>query len=185
MRPNSIRSVCLLVCSGLVIVGAPVWAASASTSVEGVVVPGGPPPKVASTYPVNGSQVPAGILILKITFDQPMTADQWSYGHVEGAQFPLCLANPRLLADQRTFTLLCKVIDHQRYAIAINSPSDFKNQIGRSAKPALLQFSTTDVGPRSIQQALSQAGLTEVDEPIMGWRDDGVGVSQPPPIAGN
>jgi hypothetical protein len=184
MRLSSLRTLGLLVLSSLVIAAAPVRAASPSTAVAGVVVAGGPPPKVASTYPANGSAIPAGILILKIIFDQAMTPDQWSYGHVEGAQFPLCLANPRLLSDQRTFVLLCKVVEHQNYAIAINSPKDFQNQAGRSANPTVLQFSTTVVGPRSMQDALGQAGLTDVDAPIMTWRDAGVGVSQPP-SAGN
>ena len=45
-----------------------------STVVSGLVV-GGPVPKVASTYPAGGTEVPAGTLVLKIAFDQPMTPD--------------------------------------------------------------------------------------------------------------
>jgi hypothetical protein len=149
-----------------------------STQVGEVVVPGGPPPKVAASYPADGGSVPAGTLILKIVFDQPMTPDSWSYGKAPDAAFPNCLQRPRLLGDQRTFVLLCTVGAHKSYALQINVPRDFTNERGRSANPILLHFSTTDVGPRDIEDALQLAGLTPADDPIMTWKDPGGGVSQ-------
>jgi len=151
------------------------------TQVGEVVVPGGPPPKVAASYPADGSVVPAGTLVLKIVFDQPMTADGWSYGRSEGAAFPKCLQRPRLLGDLRTFVLLCSVAAHQSYGIEINAPRVFIGEGGRKAKPMLLHFSTTDVGPRDIHDALQLAGLTDVDDPVMTWRDSGAGVSRSTP----
>jgi hypothetical protein len=153
------------------------------TQVGEVVVPGGPQPKVAASYPADGAAVPAGTLVLKVVFDQPMTADSWSYARAPDAAFPNCLERPRLLSDQRTFVLLCAVNAHQSYAIQINSPRDFANDVGRTAKPAELRFTTTEVGPRDIHEALKLAGLTEADDPIMTWRDPGAGVSQSPPPA--
>jgi len=148
------------------------------TVVGEVVVPGGPAPKIAASYPADGAVVPAGTLVLKIVFDQPMTADGWSYGRTDGAAFPKCLQRPRLLGDQRTFVLLCQVAAQQSYGIEINAPRVFLGEDGRKAKPTLLRFSTTEVGPRDIHDALLLAGLTDVDDPVMTWRDSGAGVSQ-------
>lgn len=152
--------------------------AKSGTQVGEVVVPGGPPPKLAASYPADGAEVPAGTLILKVVFDQPMTAAAWSYGKAPDAAFPNCLERPRLLADMKTFVLLCAVNAHQTYAIQINTPRDFANAQGRTARPTEVRFSTTDVGPRDMHEALREAGLTEADDPIMTWRDPGGGVSQ-------
>lgn len=153
------------------------------TRVGEVVVVGGPGPKVSASYPADGAEIPAGTLVLKIVFDQPMTPDGWSFGRSQAAAFPHCLAKPRLLGDQRTFALLCNVLPHQAYALEINAPPDFKSEKGRSAKPTVLRFSTSDTGPRDIHDALLLAGLTDVDDPVMTWRDDGAGVSQSAPAA--
>jgi hypothetical protein len=166
--------VCASAASGLAPVGPP-------TQVGGIVVPGGPPPKVAASYPADGTSVPAGTLVLKITFDQPMTPDSWSYSPVLGAGFPNCLERPRLLGDQHTFVLLCAVNAHQDYAIQINVPKDFAAETGRTAKPAVLRFATDDVGPRDIHDALVLAGLTDHDDPVMTWKDPGAGVSRSGP----
>jgi hypothetical protein len=108
-----------------------------------------------------------------------MTADGWSYAAVPGEKFPHCLAHPRLLGDRRSFVLLCNVFTNQAYALQINAPSAFKSAHGRSAKGALLRFTTgAEVGPRSIHEALEAAGLTDQDDPIMDWRDPGAGVSR-------
>lgn len=147
------------------------------TSVSEVVVPGGPPPRIAASYPADGATVPGGTLVLKIVFDQAMAPDSWSYGRAADAAFPNCLEHPRLLGDQRTFVLLCAVAPHQSYAIEINAPRDFANASGRTAGPTRLRFATGEVGPRDLHAALTQAGLTDADDPIMTWKDPGGGVS--------
>jgi len=159
----------------------PAASAQAPKEVEGLVVEAGPGPKVKSTYP--GASVPAGTVILKIVFDQPMTPDAWAYGRSAGADFPDCLADPRLLSDQRTYVLLCTVSANHAYAIAINPAPRFVSAQGRSAQPYVLKFSTNDVVTRGLHDALLQAGLDDTDDPIMTWRDPGQGVSQtePPP----
>ena len=151
--------------------------------VSELVVPGGPPPKVAASFPAAGASAPGGVLIIKLVFDQPMTAEGWSYGHAEGGDFPSCLAQPRLLADKRTFVLLCTVGEDKPYAIAVNAQPAFAGANGRHAAPALLRFSTTATVVYDMHDALEQAGLTDADEPIMRWNDDGAGVSRsaPPP----
>jgi len=155
-------------------------APSPPPSVSELVVPGGPPPKLVASFPVQGAQVAAGVLVIKLVFDQPMTADGWSYGRAEGGAFPACLAKPRLLADQRTFALLCSVAAHGTYSIAVNPAPAFAGANGRLAKPDTLSFSTTDTQVLDLHDALEHAGLTDADEPIMTWKDAGVGVSRSP-----
>jgi hypothetical protein len=154
---------------------------TAPVPVSELVVPGGPPPKLTASFPAQGAQVAAGVLVIKLVFDQPMAADGWSYGRSEGGDFPSCLAKPRLLADKRTFALLCSVAAHKTYAIAVNPAAVFAGANGRLAKADTLSFSTSDTQVLSLHEALGQAGLTDADEPIMTWKDDGAGVSRSPP----
>ncbi len=120
-------------------------------------------------------------MIIKLVFDQAMTDDGWSYGHAEGGDFPDCLAQPRLLADKRTFVLLCTVAEGRTYAIAVNAQPAFASANRRHATPAILRFSTTQSVTYAMHDALEQAGLRDADEPIMRWHDDGGGVSRSPP----
>jgi len=153
---------------------APAASDPASKEVQGLVVVAGPSPAVKSTYPNTGGNVPAGTLILKIVFDQPMTPDAWAYGRSADGDFPDCLAQPRLLGDQRTFVLLCSADQPNRtYAVEINLARRFASANGRSAKPYTLKFSTNDETTRGLHDALLQAGLTDADDPIMTWRDAG------------
>jgi hypothetical protein len=148
-----------------------------------LVVPGGPPPKLVSSFPAEGAATSGGVLIIKLVFDQAMSPDGWSYSHVAGADFPACLAQPRLLADKRTFVLLCTVGEERTYGISVNSQPVFASANGRGAAPAVLQFSTTRTVVYAMHDALEQAGLTDTDEPVMRWHDDGDGVSRSPPPA--
>jgi hypothetical protein len=155
-----------------------------ATPLSEVVVAAGPPPKVVASFPAEGSTVSAGVLVLKLVFDQPMAPQAWSYGPAESKAFPHCLERPRLLADQRTSVLLCTVEAHQDYAIQINPTPRFASADGRAAKPIILHFSTAGVDVRNLHDALTQAGLTDADEPIMRWTDPGAGVSQSTPPGG-
>lgn len=156
-------------------------ASAEATKVDGLVVVGGPGPTVQSTYPAAGGSVPAGVMILKIVFDQPMAPDAWAYGPSTDGDFPKCLADPRLLSDQRTYVLLCNVAPNRPFAVEINSTPRFASAYGRSAKPYTLKFSTTEAGTFDLHDALAQAGLSDTDDPIMTWRDKGQGVSETPP----
>jgi hypothetical protein len=135
---------------------------------------------VQATYPAAGAAVPAGVIILKISFDQPMAPDAWSYGRsAAGGDFPSCLVDPRLLGDKRTYVLLCTVAQNAAYAIDVNAAPRFASAgADRSAAPYTLKFTTTGDITRSLPDALAQAGLTPDDDPIMTWRDPGKGVSQ-------
>jgi hypothetical protein len=162
---------------------APVAGYGATNQIEGFTVDGGPGPSVYSSYPASGASVPAGVMVLKIVFDQPMKPDAWAYGPSAGADFPKCLADPRMLSDQRTFVLLCTVAVNSTFALQINPAPRFANANGRSAKPFTLRFSTTDDEIEDVQDALRQAGLADVDDPIMTSHPAVRGASQtaPPP----
>ena len=162
-----------LVATGLAPAGA--LAADPATHLSGVVISGGAQPRLASSFPADGAKVPGGILVLKVVFDQAMTADDWSYQKTADAAFPTCLGRPRLLADQRTFVLLCTVAPGTAYAIEINAASGFKNADGRSAQTAVVHFTTGDSGVFYMQDALTQAGLAASDGPIMRWPDPDIG----------
>lgn len=181
MAPNAL-SVALVVAIAILLPSsaAPAQPPALPPDTAQVDVVGGPAPKVVASFPADGGVVPAGVLMLKITFDQPMQPDAWSYGRSDQGAFPDCLAQPRLLADGRSFVLMCQVAPHKDYAIAINAPADFASSKGRSARSSLLRFSTADAGVFNTHDALAQAGLTDADEPIMRWRDGGAGVSQSP-----
>jgi hypothetical protein len=155
--------------------------APSGTPVKEVVVVSGPGPKVVGSFPAEGAQAPAGVLVLKVVFDQPMAADAWSYGPAESRALPNCLDRPRLLPDKRTTVLLCSVAAHENYAVQINPTPRFASADGRSATPSVLHFSTGDVGVRSLHDALSQADLSDADDPIMRWQDSGAGISHSAP----
>ncbi len=174
------RSLAAVVMIGACGFAAAIAKAQPVKQVEGVVVVGGPAPSVRSTYPASEGSVPAGVVILKVVFDQPMTSDAWAYGPSAEGDFPPCLETPRLLSDQRTFALLCSLPPKHTYAVVINFSPRFAAAGGRTAKPFTLKFATSDAFTPSVHDALLQAGLTDADEPIMTWHDEGHGVSQTP-----
>lgn len=178
MKSPSVRVLACVIGVSLSDVALAATRADAPTQVGGVEVVAGPGPKVVESFPANGASVDAGVVVLKVTFDQPMTPDGWAYGKSDAGAFPQCLARPRLLADQRTFALLCTLAPNRTYALQINPAPAFKNAGGRSAKPYPLSFSTTGQITRDMHSALTQAGLTDADEPLMSWDDPGKGVSR-------
>jgi hypothetical protein len=138
-------------------------------------------PKVVSTFPAEGGKAPGGVVVLKIVFDQPMVPEAWSFAQTAEGAFPHCLKTPRLLGDKRSFALLCSVAPNLAYAVQINAAPDFVSARGRSAKPFLLRFTTTDDTVYDMHAALKQAGLTDADEPIMTWNAQPGEVSSAPP----
>ena len=162
---------------------APPKSPATGTPVKEVVVVSGPGPKVVGSFPADGAQTPGGILVLKVVFDQPMAPDAWSYGPAENRALPNCLERPRLLADKHTTVLLCSVAAHTDYAVQINPTPQFVSADGRAAKPVVLHFATGDVAVRSLHDALSQADLSDADDPIMRWQDPGAGVSHSTPAS--
>ncbi len=137
--------------------------------------------QVAATYPKNGASVPGGTLMMKVVFDQPMDAGGWAYTKSDKGAFPACLAKPRLLADRKTFVLLCSLAVNAAYALEINATRQFESAGGRKPQPYALSFTTTDAPALGMHDALAAAGLTDADDPIMGeLPGQGAAIQSPP-----
>lgn len=143
--------------------------ATAPASVSEVVVPGGPAPRITATFPAEGATVAGGELAFKVSFDQVMDGTRWAYAPASDAAFPKCLGQPRLLADRRTFVLLCAVKTNTAYAVSLSAPQGFAGAAGRVAAPLVLKFSTSAEIVDDLNGALDEAGLAGSDEPIMTW----------------
>jgi hypothetical protein len=147
--------------------------ASAPTRLSGVTVTAPAPtlPAVVATYPADGKAVTAGVLILKVTFDQKMDPDGWDYGKGADA-YPQCLDRPRLLADEKTFVLLCTVGLNGRYSVSLNRSASgaggFQNRAGQKATAATVNFTTgDDLALANIPDAMKAAGLRPDEGPVM------------------
>ncbi len=106
--------------------------------------PTGAAPKVVATEPAAGATVPAGPSKLKVTFDQKMVADSYSFVIVQGGTFPPCQKTPTISADGMSFSLDCTLEAGKSYALGFNGGSymNFKNEAGVAAVPSELHFST-------------------------------------------
>lgn len=139
------------------------------------VMPRTNPPKVVSSYPAEGQAIAPGVLILKIAFDQKMTPKGWSYAAAtDGADKPDCVATPRLLKDDKTFVLLCRVVSGKTYKVALNAdePSTqnqgrFANQAENPAETHILSFQVVKGEPiTTVPRAMAAAGLQTDETPI-------------------
>ena len=106
-------------------------------------------PTVVKCTPENGStNVDPAVAELRVTFDEPMTADSWSWAYENKEDFPEITGSPYYLADQTTAVLPVKLEPNKRYVIWINTSrfQNFKDQSGKPAKPFNLAFETMSVG---------------------------------------
>jgi hypothetical protein len=140
------------------------------TPVAGLTVtPATKAPKVAATFPTAGQAITAGILVVTVTFDERMGGG-YDYAPGAGGEMPDCLKTPRLLADGKTFALLCNTLPGKSYSVTLNSGGSggFANTSEARAEPVTLTFSTTTGGEpvRSLEEAMKAASLTGVDMPV-------------------
>jgi DNA-binding CsgD family transcriptional regulator len=108
--------------------------------------PGSPaPPHVVSTSPAANARVPAGRLVLSVTFDRPMRPGGYSFIMRERQSFPTCGKTPVRSADGRAFSLECVVEAGRDYEVGFNNERS-RNFVGLAdgvpATPAVLRFST-------------------------------------------
>jgi hypothetical protein len=134
------------------------------------VMPPTNPPKVASSYPAEGQAIAPGVLILKVAFDQKMIAKGWSYAAApDGADKPDCVTTPRLLKDDKTFVLLCRVVSGKTYKVALNAtrPGGFANLAENPAETHVLSFQVVKGDPvTTVPRAMAAAGLQLDETPI-------------------
>lgn len=144
-------------------------------------------PKVVATWPAAGQEVAPGVLVLKVTFDQPMTPRDFAYGLGSGAETLNCLKTPRLLNDNKTFVLLCTTLPGKTYAISLNKDLTakvgggpgagngagagaavaFSNLAENHAEPSALTFTTGGGEPiTKLRDAIKAAGLGPLDMPV-------------------
>lgn len=141
-------------------------------------------PKLVKSYPAAGQALSAGVLVMSVTFDQPMLATGFNFGPASGGEQPHCLKTPRLLDDKRTFVLLCTTEPAKTYALSFNADPQggFQNVAEHRAVPASLSFKTTDgEGPRDVHEAMKAAGLRDaLDMPIQDSPDRKGDGTEPP-----
>ncbi|MBS0364005.1 MAG: hypothetical protein JSR98_21740 [Proteobacteria bacterium] len=127
-------------------------------------------PKLAKSYPAAGQATAAGVLVMSVTFDQPMLPTGFDFGPAAGGEQPHCLRTPRLLDDKKTFVLLCTTEPSKTYALSFNArpQGGFENTAEHRADPTTLSFSTTNAdGPKDVHEAMKAAGLRDnLDMPI-------------------
>lgn len=141
--------------------------------------------KVTGSYPADGADIPGGMVIIRVSFDQPMSADAWSYSKSDHGEFPNCLSEPRLLPDKRSFVLLCSLSPKTAYAFDINATPAFETVAGRKPPLYRVSFKTTGDINIGMHAALDAAGLNDSDNPIMNESFTPGGVKSPPRPAGD
>jgi hypothetical protein len=133
------------------------------------------PPKLVSSYPAAGETIAPGVLVVRVTFDQPMAEDGFDFSPGAEGHAPKCLKTPRRLNDEKTFVLLCTIAPNSRYALALNAGAaadkekrGFANLGGARLAPVTLAFATNGMeGPQSVADAMKAAKLTDIDMPIL------------------
>jgi hypothetical protein len=127
------------------------------------------PPKLVSTYPSEAQTVAPGVLILKTAFDQQMSPSAWNYAPAAGAEPMDCVKTPRLLNDQRTFVLLCRVLPGKTYGVTFNAQrlGGFANLGDNPALTAALTFKVAgDTPVTTMKRAMEAAGLQSDQMPV-------------------
>ena len=156
---------------------APAWAQTKpaakdeSNAVSPVLIlPPTPKPNVVATYPAQGETVAPGVLILKVTFDQQMSPSAWNYAAAPEGEPMDCVKTPRLLPDQRTFVLLCRVLANKTYGVTFNGagPSGgFANLGDNTARPSVLTFKVDAEYPiTTVRRAMEAAKLQPDQMPV-------------------
>lgn len=171
---SSRRSVPLLVASALLAAGAvqsqtrpPSDAANTVSPV--LILPPTQPPNLVSSYPAQDETVAPGVLILKVAFDQQMSPAAWNYAPAPGAEPMDCVKTPRLLADQKTFVLLCRVLANRTYGVTLNAEraGGFANLGDNPAHTAVLTFKVgADAPVTTVRRAMEIAKLRGDQMPV-------------------
>lgn len=134
-----------------------------------LILPPTNPPKMVSTYPAEGQTVAPGVLILKVAFDQQMSPSAWNYAPAPDVTPMDCVKTPRLLSDQKTFVLLCRVLGNRDYGVTFNAQraGGFANLGDNPAETAGLTFKVgADAPVTTLRRAMDAAGLQADQMPV-------------------
>jgi hypothetical protein len=114
-----------------------------------------PPPKVVSSFPAKGQMVRPGLLVLRVTFDRPMTCIGLLHNHAPLPDpCPAPLQAPMVSRDKRTFLTVCMIEANRQYGLWFNN---FSSVGGQALPPYELVFDTsnkTDI--TTVQEALAE-----------------------------
>jgi hypothetical protein len=115
-----------------------------------------PRPRIVSSFPAPGAVVRPGILVLRITFDMPMSCD--GIFQEDPPWRKPCPGSVQRLAlsyDRRTIRMACLVDGNTRYGLRMNATPSFRfvSLAGWPSPPYELTFSTS-----------SQAEVTTLEE---------------------
>jgi len=110
-----------------------------------------PAPKLVSTYPAKGEVVRPGLLVIRLSFDLPMTCNA-SLGTELMVSDPCATAGREvwhLSYDRKNFRVLCKVKAGKRYSFWINRHAldDFRGLSGHKPNDYELAFSVSEGPP--------------------------------------
>lgn len=99
-------------------------------------------PRVVASDPANGATVPAGPFVLRVTFDQPMQRDSYSFATGPENRVPRCDPRAEVSPDGRTFSLRCRAIAGRSYVIWANHGrfANFRSVTGVPAAPTRIAF---------------------------------------------
>ena len=107
-------------------------------------------PKVVSSFPSNGAVVRPGLLVIRVTFDQPMACDGFFLG--AGPRLNPCPGSAQQLVltyDRRTVRIVCVVQPSTQYGLGLSTDLAVKTFTGLSGLPSVpyhLYFATSE-GP--------------------------------------
>lgn len=127
------------------------------------------PPKLVSSYPAQDETVAPGVLILKVAFDQQMSPTAWNYAPAPDAEPMDCVKTPRLLPDQKTFVLLCRVLGNKTYGVTVNAErtGGFANLGDNPAQTAAVTFKVGSNDPvTTVRRAMDAAKLLPDQMPV-------------------
>lgn len=125
-------------------------------------------PKVVDVFPARGAVVRPGLLMVRVTFDQPMTCEG-RFDPVPSLPDPCPGATREMLLsyDRRTVRTVCVVEPGTKYGFSLGqdpTAPTFIGLAGLPAAPATVSFSTAD-GPlvTDVCQAMAQDAVTAAD----------------------
>jgi hypothetical protein len=134
-------------------------------------------PRVVSTFPARNAVVKPGLVVIRLTFDQPMACE----GRLEdtGSAPNPCPDRAQTMVvsfDRRTIRTVCLVDPAMRYGFSIGQHPmsyTFRGMAGGlPVEPARIAFSTTDDPPlMDVCQALMEDPETAADMRRRGLQD--------------
>jgi hypothetical protein len=135
-----------------------------------------PPPKLVSSFPAQGAVVRPGILVLRFTFDLPMSCDGIFQPDPPWRKpCPGTVQHLVISFDRRTIRMACMVEKDAYYGLRLNSLPylHFRSMAGRSAEPYALAFSTSSQAEiTTLEEAQAQDTQMRPDTPLLARDED-------------